>query len=651
MKNSTKLAVYAGIPIAIVIIIAASYKVWLRHLEQNSENTPLPDQGNHGQAEPEAKKETNFLPRTVDLGVRTINASSGEVTLNASGMIAVVSGNDGHIIRSLTADEYPDLYFDRAVFLDGNYFIPGEQKIVRLSGEGRLLATYTTANGLVNGFNLELGVDPFAAHSLWIETFDGISRLDTESNTFTNYTKEIGAQGVQFSIHTMRFTQDAVWAVVVASSASRGGVARFDRNSGTWSFWGPNSFGLFDRVDFNDFAVSNDHALATVDNNIFGFDRKTDGWKKIITVDQTQHYLHSIFITGHVAYVFQGSDLMSLDLSTSNPTLTAVAGIHSINNQLFSDTAFGLWYQNGDHELTQLLDGKPGKTLQLPDIDTVGDFMGTTRNAFYYRTKNGIVRYDLNSGKKFFWLTDPKQENQDGTIYTIKEAGNYVFIAASDIGGYGGGASTVLYRLNTTQPNDQKRVVIPDTFFETDRDFALDSEGQILTRTKAKPKAIEVFDWDSLTFKKSGFLWDTKKFTDIFETAPYGYFGETIINGVKIHTTPDTTTNSLSIELSSDKTATRTISIQMRPGLPSAFGYNEATGVNTILQDDTEPNTVWIATTRGIIKLNLSDTSYSVYWPGHGDNLASANVVSPAGENLIATTDRGIYILKKSDFK
>lgn len=99
---------------------------------------------------------------------------------------------------------------------------------------------FSKTDGLLNGYNYHLVAD---GDFVWIETFNGIGRINTKTNQLDFYTKELGFQhssnAISYSVRPIIVDKDYVWAWHNSSAESQGGIALFNKQSGTWTAFGP----------------------------------------------------------------------------------------------------------------------------------------------------------------------------------------------------------------------------------------------------------------------------------------------------------------------------------------------------------------------------------------------------------------------------
>lgn len=153
----------------------------------------------------------------------------------------------------------------------------------------KIVNFYDQKNGLTNLQNLQLSVD---GKYLWVGTFEGVAKIDAESQKVAFYGAELKAGGTKFNAR-VHARNGEVWAQVIASAYSEGGASQYDYKSDTWTAYGPTYFKTkeTDRIDFNQFIVS-DKGIFTWfqdggphDMVLKKFDPTNDSWTTVYTAD------------------------------------------------------------------------------------------------------------------------------------------------------------------------------------------------------------------------------------------------------------------------------------------------------------------------------------------------------------------------------
>ncbi len=89
---------------------------------------------------------------------------------------------------------------------------------------------YTQKDGLKELRNLQFAVD---AETLWIGTFEGVTKVDTKTRKATVYGEELNIGGSAFGSNVYAHNGQ-VWAVIGANAYNNGGLAYYDKNADKW---------------------------------------------------------------------------------------------------------------------------------------------------------------------------------------------------------------------------------------------------------------------------------------------------------------------------------------------------------------------------------------------------------------------------------
>lgn len=172
-----------------------------------------------------------------------------------------------------------------------------------IAGEGNTLYAACTGNGLyeinlaenrVVAFwdrelpdlrNLRLTID---GDTLWLETFNGLAKIDRQTRKVTSYREELGITCEGYGTTVSAFKGD-VWVTVNANAGCTGGVAHYQPATDSWTFYGVEAFNRIqlDRIDFNKFIVSAEGVFAVHQDGgpehtiLDQFDVATNSWKRL----------------------------------------------------------------------------------------------------------------------------------------------------------------------------------------------------------------------------------------------------------------------------------------------------------------------------------------------------------------------------------
>jgi hypothetical protein len=443
---------------------------------------------------------------------------------------------------------------------------------------------------------------------------------------------------------------------VTASSGSKGGLARLDRASQKWQTWGPESFGLTERVDFDAVYTSEQHDLALINKNLYSLNRQTNVWGLLGVLPDTVY--GKLYVANDFAYVIssEAQHLLAADLKGKTLKWQTIPATISNGAGLISDTQLGLWLKTSGTAVTRLVNGTLGESLQLPVIENIGAFAGASGNGVYYHTATGFGRYDLTTGKKNAWVTDPTGQLHSASNRVVTEVNGFVYIAEVDLGGYGGSGEENLYRLDLNDDKGVRQYLFAQSLTDLANPLGVDANGTIYMRQGDKPNAgTVVFDWDKLKFVPSKTAWQPESLALLYDD-PASYIDYTPLEvshkGVKLSVTqPAQGSNILTLTATRSGQPAVTAQVTLKPLLTGAFGYAESVNVYNIRFDDTQADIVWIATDKGLIKFNTASGVNSAYWPGHGGSLTKITHLQPLKDSLILGNDSGAYLYSKKQFQ
>lgn len=194
---------------------------------------------------------------------------------------------------------------------------------------------YDQKSGIKNIQNLTLAADE---QFLWVGTFDGVAKIDTESGKVAFYTSELKIVGQQFNTRVYARNGE-VWAQVIAADPSEGGASKYDYKTDTWHSYGPAAFKTTDlgRVDFNPFIVSDNGIFVGLQDGgpekevLKKFDAEKDTWETVYTeaykkfnenvekyLPPLETYTNSGWAGANKVKVFDGSKWREFDFKYAN---------------------------------------------------------------------------------------------------------------------------------------------------------------------------------------------------------------------------------------------------------------------------------------------------------------------------------------------
>lgn len=152
--------------------------------------------------------------------------------------------------------------------------------------KNEIVYNYTEKDGLLSSQNPVFAVQ---GTTLWMGTFEGIAKIDTESRKVRFYQKELMTDGdtkVSAEVYT---NQEQVWATLNANAYNNGGAILYNEAEDSWTQFTPEDFKTtdFERVDFREFIVSSEGIFAVYQDGgpantvLAKFDPDTNKWEQI----------------------------------------------------------------------------------------------------------------------------------------------------------------------------------------------------------------------------------------------------------------------------------------------------------------------------------------------------------------------------------
>lgn len=667
----------AVIVLAVATAVIIKYKIFFQDSEVSQEPAllePLPPVS----VEQNHQLKVTFLAKASNFRMVQILSQSKQALLISGGELVLADISSGRIIKTITAQDFPSLNFYSAAMVDGDFFISSDQEILRINSQGKLLNTYNVANGLVNAFNLYLTADPFEPHTLWIATFDGLSKLDTQNNQFTNYKNELLPNSKSYGISLVRPTSENVWVYVDANSYSSGGIAKLNRKTNTWESYGPSSFGL-DRPLYIDGFLANDSTVVVFIRGSKGiqvmvFDPESKSWHSKITLEVSDNlsYNSPLGLEGSRVYLFKYTvappapsklNLVSIDLAAANPVVEGpVAGYKTENyNESIANSAdSGLWFYN-QTSIQHFSGGQVSETFNSPDIPSLESFVGASGQGVYFsRPEGGFGRYDVQSGQTRIW-NDPGEKDFLYSDRVVVENDNSAYLAEEQVNGYGGGVMRARFvRLNLQNSNELKEFEVPAKYLKDAHQIGIAADGEMyLHLTSAnKTQTTYVFDWLTNSLKPSQENWTVKEKAIKFFDFAYG--SQSNVKQLGDYKLIASVDNAQAASLRSIVSFTITrpngsvfkSTATLAPQKSGAFGWSSNVYVNFISADEYDKSIAWIGTSFGLVKLNLETGQTTASWASQpGLNFWNINHVQALKDYLVVSADSGILIVKKDELK
>lgn len=155
-------------------------------------------------------------------GVLVVDSSTGEVT------------NEINLVDGLSSDTVTDLEL-----INSNLYIGTQGGLNIYNLQTKEVNQISTMSGLPSNHNIRLARDN---NNIWIGTFRGLAKLDTTTGVITNYKDKIPVDNSETNIQNLHVTENAVYAYANSNAYTAGYIARYDKQTNTWSNWGGKNF-------------------------------------------------------------------------------------------------------------------------------------------------------------------------------------------------------------------------------------------------------------------------------------------------------------------------------------------------------------------------------------------------------------------------
>lgn len=340
----------------------------------------------------------------------------------------------------------------------------------------RIVYVYDNSNGLVSLQNPKLTAD---GDTLWFGTFDGIYRINTKTHEVKGYLDELAVGGAKVQGRVYARNGD-VWAHVIASGSSAGGLAHYNYKTDSWKMYGPVAFKTpgslnkydYDRIDFDEVIVSDDSVYVRYQDQgtekvaIRKFDPKADVWNEIYSAqymvfeENYKKYLPST--QTYVSYRYENSLDSGLNFEIYNNSkwlklpieYVQFSGLYKVGDIYYLVSHHGIYTFSKGDKLPKLLTkisgyiyGGSSMSVFVTDdnkyvvyVDVVGGEMG-------FGASVAVGAYELATGKLVEQSVDITDKdfggNLDGIvgIFDAKElissyANGVVSLSAKDFGAF-----------------------------------------------------------------------------------------------------------------------------------------------------------------------------------------------------------------------
>lgn len=249
------------------------------------------------------------------------------------GGVVIADSKTGRVLDQITMAEGLSDYITTDLVKKGDVLYIGTQDGITIwnlaTGKGRKLSV---AQGLPSGANIILEED---GKYIWIGTFDGLARLDTEANNLEIFRKEFAInENEKININSIAVTDDYVYFSVAASAYSSGSVTRYNKNTSEWNKYTAAEFGdntQYARIDAMGMCNVNDGVFFTEDKSLWKISNLSEtvpskvftaGFNDYIQFDILCSGNNVLFKTDKNTFVYEAEKVRSANKTTDSALMT-----------------------------------------------------------------------------------------------------------------------------------------------------------------------------------------------------------------------------------------------------------------------------------------------------------------------------------------
>ncbi|MES2014268.1 MAG: hypothetical protein V4437_00440 [Patescibacteria group bacterium] len=522
---------------------------------------------------------------------------------------------------------------------------------------------YTTAEGLASNGNITITPDPSDKDTLWISTFEGLSKLTISSGHIENFKTEIGIPGSGVEPRVFHVDDRYVWLTANANAYTTGGIARLDKTTGIWKTWG---YALFhygqtpSRFDTYGAAADGERAIVEEDGIIYSYNAHTDGWVPITKDNPSDPVKREITLKGTTAYFWSGT-LKELDIDTGTedellqPAMFINEGVSFEN---FSKDLLRIEFDELHNRLilypedVSLKSGigivpLENKKLSVVPFKDFEHFFGlfnvsladANGNHILLNTENGLVDYD--------WSKNNVRQLLPYSVSVAKILGDKVVALnlatcelCSDIQSLVATSSVI--SLATAQVESSATIVGTTT----DAYYIGDTINDIY-----------LFTYNHTETNK-GYKFDTalRKIIPIDLSFPHTWTPEDLYYSSGDFVSATSTSSAYSVSFYRNQIGDAiTVSVQSSNGVknieipvgPEEYHYwptKSDTQITNYIFDPSNQNIFWIGTDRGLIRINLQSLAYRLFTTKDGLVSDSVSKVVPTSKIVAVQHPGGVYL-------
>ena len=653
------LLIFTGLAVALIVLVLIGKISRIRPIPNQDQIKPSPITAITQKPQPTQKiNKSGWVNYPNITDIRDIEIDHNNAYLAGLGSLTQIDIFTKKIIKSYTMIDGLVGNTTTSVVKQNEYLWVGLQGgLNRINLKTGEIRSYTINEGLVNGSNIGLAV---SGYDLWIGTFDGVSKYNPQTDSFINYKSELGNFATKWSVNEKLFSDNTgIWFIINANANSTGGLAYFDNATSSWKIYDVSDITAKSdksRIDLFSLAANDKYVWITGGDAIYVFDRKYKVWQenkqllKTINGLTGASYINSNAIIDffkNKLYLYTNNRLIASDGgntavvihqfpegTTENPNTYKL--IKKVGNNIYFETSNGLVYYD-------LLKNKLF-SLNIDNIPKVYDRILTSFDNYLVVSINGqISLYNVDNdqittllGLKFSYGV-----NGNSSVLFDKIGRRIWYLDPTNyFEGYCGGTKLINYNLNNKQT---ETVNLPDGFKNCSNTLSkiafIDQSRVVFLGDKVwiyNPSAAETLQWQSVEYQSSSFYKDslnrvwlaTADGIGIFENNQIKYqVDKSIFPGSVARFV--VTDNHIYLQIAEASVAginlydynltDKTISKMDYPVGPAEYSpfedWNKKETVNDLAIDD---NNLFVASSRGLAKLNLKSSQWSLYTTKEG---------------------------------
>ncbi|OGG53501.1 hypothetical protein A3H16_03730 [Candidatus Kaiserbacteria bacterium RIFCSPLOWO2_12_FULL_53_8] len=526
---------------------------------------------------------------------------------------------------------------------------------------------YTTADGLASNSNIAFTPDPSDANTLWISTFEGLSKLAISSGHIQSFTSEMGIPGTKWQPRVFHVDDRYVWLTISANAYTTGGIARLDKKTGIWKDWGYELFHYGrtpSRFDTYGAAADGEQAVVEEDGIIYRYDSIKDEWLPVTTYRQGNPVKREITLKSNTAYFWSGT-LKELNIDTGaehdllQPEMFADAGVS------FEKFSNALLHTEFDKARNRLILYPKNVSLNTG----IGILSLETKKLAIFPFKNferSFALFNVNladaSGSHIILNTENGLVDYDWPKNTVRKLLPHGASVAKIVGN-----QVVALNLATCEMLcDLESLVATSSIISLDT-AKIESVTTINgTTTDAYYIGDTVNDVYLFTYNyketNKGYKLDTanNSFKPIDLTFTHSWIPEELYSSSGSHVSDSSgpyilsfdrhqVGDTITVTLQSSSRE-QNIKIPVGPEEYNHWSTNSDTQIASYTFDPSNPDIFWIGTDRGLVRLNVPTLEYRLYTTSGGLSSDAISKVIPTDNVVVVEHPSGVYVYQLAHF-